>query len=108
MARAGVTTVRLSPAAPAADIVLGVRLAAGGKHVVVSVSPAPPRTKAAAGMGALTRRERDVLAMLGRGHDNAEIADALQISAETVRTHAKRIYRKLGVRSRGELLGMEL
>ena len=35
--------------------------------------------------------------------DVAEIAQALNVSVETVRTHARRVYRKLGVSSRREL-----
>ena len=110
-------TMRLSADTPATEIVLGVRLAPDGKHVLVSVSPRPagmgsrsPRSRPpeAIGTDSLTRREREVLSLLSRGQKNAEIARALQISPQTARTHAKRVYRKLGVNSRGELLGMEL
>ncbi len=53
---------------------------------------------------ALTLRESDVLAELQRRRSNAQIAADLNISVETVRTHARHIYRKLGVSSRRELL----
>ena len=52
----------------------------------------------------LTRREGDVLLLLRQGRSNAEIALALQIGVETVRTHARNVYRKLGVASRRALL----
>ena len=52
----------------------------------------------------LTRREAEVLVMLREGLPNAQIAAALFVSVETVRTHARNIYRKLGVSSRRELL----
>jgi DNA-binding NarL/FixJ family response regulator len=58
-------------------------------------------------MYSLTRREKQVLVLLGRGWKNADIAVELQVSTETVRTHAQHVYRKLGVRSRKELLGVE-
>ena len=51
----------------------------------------------------LTPREADVLELLQSGRSNAEIAQALHVGIETVRTHARRIYRKLGVRTRREL-----
>jgi DNA-binding NarL/FixJ family response regulator len=54
--------------------------------------------------GLLTAREADVLAGLQRRRSNAQIAAELHISIETVRTHARHIYRKLGVSSRRELL----
>ena len=54
----------------------------------------------------LTHREGDVLALLRDGRSNAQIALALQIGVETVRTHARSIYRKLGVASRRELLAL--
>lgn len=52
----------------------------------------------------LTQREGDVLLLLRQGRSNAQIALALQIGTETVRTHARRIYRKLGVSSRRALI----
>jgi DNA-binding NarL/FixJ family response regulator len=51
----------------------------------------------------LTSREGDVLLLLREDRSNAEIGQALHISTETVRTHARSIYRKLGVSSRRTL-----
>jgi NarL family two-component system response regulator LiaR len=54
----------------------------------------------------LTRRQGDVLLLLRQGRSNPEIALELQIGVETVRTHARSIYRKLGVTSRRALLAL--
>jgi DNA-binding NarL/FixJ family response regulator len=54
----------------------------------------------------LTSREGDVLLLLRQDRSNAQIALALQISVETVRSHARNIYRKLGVTSRRALLAL--
>lgn len=54
----------------------------------------------------LTRREGDVLLLLRQGRSNAQIALALQIGVETVRTHARSIYRKLGISSRRDLTAL--
>lgn len=64
---------------------------------------APPEISAqpAAGSG-LTRREREVLALLTRGLTNQEIANQLSISVHTVERHITNLYTKLGVRSRTE------
>jgi DNA-binding NarL/FixJ family response regulator len=51
----------------------------------------------------LTRREAEVLPLLQQGRSNAQIALTLGVGVETVRTHARNIYRKLGVSSRREL-----
>lgn len=48
----------------------------------------------------LTRRERDVLALLFEGHSNAQIADDLSIAANTARLHVSGLLRKLGARNR--------
>lgn len=54
----------------------------------------------------LTQREGDVLLLLRQGQSNAQIALTLQIGVETVRTHARNIYRKLGVTSRRALVAL--
>jgi DNA-binding CsgD family transcriptional regulator/exonuclease VII small subunit len=51
----------------------------------------------------LTPSERTVAELVGEGRTNREVADALFMSPSTVQAHLKRIYRKLGVRSRTEL-----
>lgn len=53
-----------------------------------------------AGIAELTDRERDVLAGLGRGLSNAELASELMITEATAKTHVSRVLAKLGVRSR--------
>lgn len=58
----------------------------------------------AAKSGALSPRETEILTYIGRGHSVAFVAKTLVISESTVRTHAKNIYRKLGVTSREELI----
>lgn len=50
----------------------------------------------------LTRREREVLAMLAEGETNARIAKRLVVSEDTVKTHVKHILRKLAVRNRSQ------
>jgi DNA-binding NarL/FixJ family response regulator len=47
-------------------------------------------------------REEEILGLLARGYHYKEIADALHLSVETVRTHLRRIYEKLHVNSRTE------
>ena len=53
-----------------------------------------------AGIGALTTRERDVLARVARGLPNRQIADDLGITERTARTHVSNILAKLGLASR--------
>ncbi len=52
----------------------------------------------------LTEREKDVLALIGEGKTNAEIASLLAISPKTVDKHRANLMRKLGVNSRAELI----
>jgi DNA-binding NarL/FixJ family response regulator len=84
------------------DILSAVHLAARGLQVI----PQAPPTNAA-GLGTkgslLTPREAEVLLLLQQGRANAQIALALGVGVETIRTHARNIYRKLGVSSRREL-----
>ncbi|EEF62337.1 response regulator [Pedosphaera parvula] len=50
----------------------------------------------------LSAREEEVLVMLSKGYSNKEIADKIDLSVETVRSHLKHIYEKMHVRSRTE------
>ena len=54
----------------------------------------------------LTEREREILGMLARGHNGYHIRDELTLSYNTVKTHVKRIYRKLDVHSQQELIDL--
>jgi DNA-binding NarL/FixJ family response regulator len=51
-------------------------------------------------LSALTSRECDILTLMAQGLSNQEISGSLSISVETVRTHVKRVYAKLGARDR--------
>ena len=57
---------------------------------------------AAAPEGSLTEREREVLALISRGLRNVDVSEQLGLSGNTVATHIKSIYRKLGISSRAE------
>ena len=52
----------------------------------------------------LTKREEEILAYLAKGYFYKEIAEELNISIETVRTHIRNIYVKLQVRTRSEAI----
>ncbi|MBR5259565.1 MAG: helix-turn-helix transcriptional regulator [Eggerthellaceae bacterium] len=54
----------------------------------------------------LSDREREVLDLLARGNKVSMIAEALFVSENTVRSHNKRIYRKLNIHKRQDLLDM--
>jgi DNA-binding NarL/FixJ family response regulator len=56
----------------------------------------------------LTPREGEVLAHLIKGLDNRAIAAALYISEDTVKSHVKAIFRKLGVRDRAQAIAVAL
>jgi DNA-binding NarL/FixJ family response regulator len=97
-------TACLSKETEARDILTAVHLASRGLHVLPKDGAG---TTAPLGPELLTPREADVLELLRQGRSNAEIALALHVSIETVRTHRRNIYRKLGVRTRRELAGLQ-
>jgi DNA-binding NarL/FixJ family response regulator len=102
-------TACLAKEVEARDVINAIHLASRGMHVL-------PRSAAAGSNGpapvvgseVLTPREADVLELLQEGATNAQIAQTLTIGVETVRTHARNIYRKLGISSRRELARLDL
>ena len=102
----------LSKGAPLADLIEATRAVHRGEALI------PPRMLGALlqrlilrrrerddalkRMAKLTRREREVLAMVAQGADNDAIAQHLVISPETARTHIQNVLGKLGVHSRLE------
>jgi DNA-binding NarL/FixJ family response regulator len=93
-ARAALAAFELLQAARHADAAAGLLRSLG-----VRVGSAP---RAGAGDGRLTKREAEVLELLGLGLTNPEIADRLYISRKTAEHHVSNILAKLGLRSRAE------
>jgi DNA-binding NarL/FixJ family response regulator len=83
------------------DVLTAIHLASRGLHVLPHSSSASASTPRLPDV--LTPREADVLDQLQLGRSNGEIAVALSVSVETVRTHARSVFRKLGVKGRREL-----
>jgi DNA-binding NarL/FixJ family response regulator len=67
---------------------------------VFRASPTTPATTRHDGLDALTGREREVLALIGHGLSNLEIAGRLNVSEGTVKTHINHIFTKLNLRDR--------
>jgi DNA-binding NarL/FixJ family response regulator len=95
---------------PSAELIAGVRTIAGGEALLAPavtrrligryagrVRPTEPD---APGLRDLTDRERQVLALVAGGLSNAEIAEELVISHQTVKTYVSRLLTKLGLRDR--------
>lgn len=70
------------------------------RRVIERFSATKPSAGPSVAVDVLTSRERETLLLLARGMSNAEIADGLYVSAETVKTHVSNILTKLGLRDR--------
>lgn len=111
--RAGASGFLLKDTQPD-DLVRAVRSVAAGDAVVApgamrrlvaalgpgGPEPAPARAEEAAELAELTEREVEVLALVGAGLTNAEIAKRLVVAESTVKTHVSRILYKLDARDR--------
>ena len=65
--------------------------------------PSSPEQPSADEVPTLTRREREVVALVARGLTNRQIASELVISEHTAATHVRRILKKLGLQSRSQI-----
>jgi DNA-binding NarL/FixJ family response regulator len=113
--RAGASGFLLKDLEPE-DLLAAVRVVAGGEALLaprltrrlieafVAASPVPGAESPGAAIATLTPREREVLALVGRGASNAEIAQALVVSPLTAKTHVARLFAKLGARDRAQLV----
>ncbi len=96
-------TACLSKETQGRDVVNAIHLASRGMHVLPRSAVPGGDALGVKGSDLLTPREADVLELLQDGATNAQIAQTLSIGLETVRTHARNIYRKLGISSRRDL-----
>ncbi|MFD9812419.1 response regulator [Streptomyces sp. NPDC059080] len=111
--RAGASGFLLKDAPPA-DLIAAVRIVAAGEALLApSVTrrliadfarqgPAPRKESTALRLNGLTPRETEVLKLIARGLSNQEIADALILAEQTVKTHIGRVLAKLGLRDRAQ------
>lgn len=94
-------------AAVGEPLAAAARLAAGTletAHALASAIGTASLPRYPAGLELLSRREREVSRAVADGCSDAEVATRLHISEQTVGTHLKRVYEKLGVHSRLELV----
>jgi DNA-binding NarL/FixJ family response regulator len=87
-------------------LLAGERVLAPAFVPVMAGMSAPAAADAAD--GALTPKEREVLALLAQGRSNRQIAETLFISGATVKTHLTHLYEKLGVSDRQEAITQAL
>ena len=106
--RAGASGFLLKDVLPE-ELVAAVRVVAGGeallapaitKRLIEQFVRSAPALPAPAGLAELTPREIEVLTLIARGRSNNEIAHDLVLTESTVKTHVKRLFRKLAVRDR--------
>jgi DNA-binding NarL/FixJ family response regulator len=111
--RAGASGFLLKDVEPA-DLVAAVRVVAAGEALLAPrltrrlieafVTGTQRPAHDTEGLERLTPRERQVLALVGRGCSNAEIAQQLVLSPLTAKTHVARLFAKLGARDRAQLV----
>jgi len=108
--RAGASGFLLKDVRPS-DLIEAIRIVARGdallapsvtRHLLESIAPSLPalRPPKVGMLDALTPTERKVLALVGRGASNQEIAAELFVADTTVRTHIRHILEKLALRDR--------
>ena len=87
----------------AAFLALGVWVGARAFRTSAPSGPFKPNTAAQASLG-ITEREAEVLGLLASGRSNKEIARALAVSPNTIKTHIARLFEKLAASRRTEAI----
>lgn len=108
---AGASGFLLKDTAPH-QLLEGLRVVAAGDALLapsvtrrlITDFTAAPKPEGSVELEVLTERERDVLAQVGRGLSNDEIAAELIMSPLTAKTHVSRLRSKLGARDRAQLV----
>jgi DNA-binding NarL/FixJ family response regulator len=94
---------------PPEELVAAVRVIASGeallapsvtRRLIAEFAKRPDVPPTPVGLDQLTDRERDVLALMGQGLSNAEIAERLFVAETTVKTHVGHVLQKLQLRDR--------
>jgi DNA-binding NarL/FixJ family response regulator len=111
--RAGASGFMLKDTSPA-ELLAGIRIVAAGdgllsprmtRQLIQEFAKRPESTRAdPAVLEVLTEREREVLEQVAHGLSNTEIAQQLNISPSTAKTHVSRILTKLDARDRAQLV----
>lgn len=96
----------LSKLATAEELAAAVAAVHRGETVVSS--PAARTSPAQGRMAQLSTREGEVLELICRGMSNLEIADALFVSVNSVKTYVRQIYQKIGVTRRAQAVAWGL
>ena len=84
------------------------RAAAAEYALLLAEDPGPRQAPAAASLGGLSARERELVTLVAQGRTDAQIAAQLYISIRTVRSHLDRIRDKTGCRRRADLTRLAL
>ncbi|MFF3861225.1 LuxR C-terminal-related transcriptional regulator [Streptomyces sp. NPDC002209] len=71
-------------------------------RLVAGLLRSPDRAAGQDPLPMLTRREREILDLVGRGYDNRRIARALTLADKTVRNHVSAVFGKIGVNCRAQ------
>jgi DNA-binding NarL/FixJ family response regulator len=110
---AGASGFLLKDSGPA-ELLQGIRVVAGGdalltpritRRLISQVTAARSAHRSGQErLAVLTSREKEILALVGRGLSNEEIAAQLMLSPATARTHVSRAMTKLGARDRAQLV----
>jgi DNA-binding NarL/FixJ family response regulator len=74
------------------------------RRLIEEFTTRTPATRPPRSLDALTEREREVMALVGGGLSNEEIAERLVVSPATAKTHVSRAMGKLGARDRAQLV----